>query len=111
MHLKPIIQGLAAIWLVVFAVSFLSLRGAESGDDFASGVNRVAAFLTWQVVAFAVAAAGALATRRAVAHDTPNVKLVGYAPLAVSVFLIASFVAIMAVRFLLVPLLESSGFL
>jgi len=111
MQLKPIIQGLAAIWLVVFAVSFLSLRGGESGDDLASGLSRVVAFLTWQVVAFAVAAAGALATRRAVARGTLNVKLVGYAPLAISVFLIAAFVAIMAVRFLLVPLLESSGLL
>lgn len=108
MQLKPIIQGLAAIWLVVFAVSFLSLRGGESDDDLASGLNRVAAFLTWQVVAFAVAAAGALATRRAASRDTPS-KLAGYAPLAVSVFVIALFVAIIAVRFYLWPLLVSSG--
>ena len=110
MQLKPIIQGLAAIWLVVFAVSFFSLRGGASGD-LASGLSRVVAFLTWQVVAFAVAAAGALATHRAVAHATPNVKLIGYAPLAISVFVIAAFVAVVAVRFLLVPLLESSGLL
>jgi hypothetical protein len=70
-------------------------------------MNRVVAFLTWQVVAFAVAAAGALATHRAVAHTTPNVKLIGYAPLAISVFVIAAFVAIVAVRFLVVPLFES----
>jgi hypothetical protein len=110
MQLKPIIQGLAAIWLVVFAVSFFSLRGDES-DDFTSVLSRVVAFLTWQVVAFAVAAAGALATRRAVAREAPNVKLVGYAPLAISVFVVAAFVAIVAVRFVLVPLLESSGLL
>jgi hypothetical protein len=111
MQLKPIIQGLAAIWLVVFAVSFLSLRGGESDGDLASELNRVVGFLTWQVGAIAVAAAGTLATRHAVARGTPNVKLIGYAPLAISVFLIAAFVAIMAVRFLLVPLLESSGLL
>lgn len=111
MQLKPIIQGLAAIWLVLFAASFLALRGLESDGDFASGLNRVVAFLTWQVVAFGVAAAGAFATRHAVARGAQNVKLVGYAPLAVSVFLVASFVAIMAVRFLLVPLLESLGLL
>jgi len=110
MQLKAIIQGLAVIWLVVFAVSFFSLRGGES-DDFASVLSRVVAFLTWQVVAFAVAAAGALGTRQAVARATPNVKLIGYAPLAISVFVVAAFIAIVAVRFLLVPLLESSGLL
>jgi hypothetical protein len=109
--LKSIIQGLAAIWLVVFAVSFLSLRGGESDDELASELNRVVGFLTWQVVAFAVAAAGTLATRHAVARGNPDVKLVGYAPLAISVFVIASFVLIMAVRFYVVPLLESSGLL
>jgi len=109
MQLKAIIQGLAAIWLVVFAVSFFSLRGES--DDFASLLSRVVAFLTWQVVAFAVAAAGALGTRQAVARETPNVKLVGYAPLAISVFVIAAFIVIVAVRFLLVPLFESSGLL
>jgi hypothetical protein len=111
MQLKPIIQGLAAIWLVVFVVSFLSLRGAESSDDFASGLSRVAAFLTWQVVAFAVAAIGTLATRQAVARGTQDVKLLGYTPLAVSVFVIAAFVIVMAARFLLVPMLESAGLL
>jgi hypothetical protein len=110
MQLKAIIQGLAAIWLVVFAVSFFSLRGGAS-DDFASVLSRVVAFLTWQVVAFAVAAAGALGTRQAVARETPNVKFVGYAPLAISVFVVAAFIVIVAVRFLLVPLLESSGLL
>lgn len=109
MQLKPIIQGLAAIWLVVFAASFLSLRGGDPDDEFASVLSRVAAFLTWQVVAFAVAAAGALATRRAAARATPSVKLAGYAPLAVSVFVIALFVAIIVVRFYLRPLLVSSG--
>jgi hypothetical protein len=109
MQLKPIIQGLAAIWLVAFAVAFMSLRGGESDDDLASELRRVVGFLTWQVVAFAVAAAGALATRRAAARDMPSVKLAGYAPLAVSVFVIALFVAIIAVRFYLWPLLVSSG--
>src|SRR5688572_1780188 len=108
MQLKPIIQGLAAIWLVVFAVSFLSLRGGESDEALASELRRVIGFLTWQVVAFAVGAASALATRQAAARGTAKVKLVGYAPLAVSVFVIALFVASMAVRFYLYPLLVSS---
>jgi hypothetical protein len=107
MQLKPIIQGLAAIWVVVFAVSFLSLRGGEADEDLASLLSRVAAFLTWQVVAFGVAAAGTLATRHAVARGTQSVKLFGYAPLAISVFVIASFVVVMAARFLIVPAFSS----
>ncbi len=37
--------------------------------------------------------------------------MIGYVPLALSVFLVASFIAIMAVRFYGVPLLEALGFL
>ena len=111
MPLKPLIQGLAAIWLVVFAISFVSLRGAGSDEELASSLSRVVAFLTWQVVAFAVAAAGTLTARHAVARGHANVKLIGYTPLAVSVFVIAAFVALVAIRFLLVPILESLGLL
>jgi hypothetical protein len=108
MQLKPIIQGLAAIWVVVFAVSFLSLRGGEVDEDFASLLSRVAAFLTWQVAAFGVAAVGTLTTRHAVARGTRNVKVFGYTPLAISVFVIASFVVVLAARFVLVPAFSST---
>ena len=103
MPLKPLIQGLAVIWLVLFLASFASLQVVES-DDFASVLSRVASFLTWQTIAFAVAAFGALATRTAVSRGVQRIKFVGYGPLAVSVFLMASFVAIVGVRFFIVPL-------
>jgi len=106
MRLKPVIQGLAAVWLVLFVASFVSLQVGPQ-----SGLARVAAFLTWQVIAFVVAALGAFATRYAVSLGVARVKLVGYLPLALSVFLVASFIAIMAVRFYVVPLLEALGFL
>jgi len=110
MRLKPVIQGLAAVWLVLFATSFISLQvaGADGGPQ--SGLARVAAFLTWQVIAFVVAALGAFATRYAVSLGVARVKLVGYLPLALSVFLVASFIAIMAVRFYGGQFLEALGF-
>ena len=110
MRLKPVIQGLAAVWLVLFATSFISLQvaGADGGPQ--SGLARVAAFLTWQVIAFVVASLGAFATRYAVSLGVARVKLVGYLPLALSVFLVASFIAIMAVRFYGGQFLEALGF-
>jgi len=107
MPLKPVIQGLAVIWLALFLVSFVSLEVMES-HDFASSLNRVAAFLTWQTVALVVAALGALATRYAVAKGAQKIKFVGYAPLAVSVFLVASFVVIVGYRVFVVPLFETA---
>ena len=111
MPLKPTIQGLAAIWLVTFAISFVSLRGADADEELAGSLGRIVAFLTWQVVAFAIAAAATLTARHAVARGHLNVKLIGYTPLAISVFVIAVFVAVMAIRFVLVPILEALGFL
>ena len=108
MHLRPVIQALAAIWLVLFLVSFVALEAGES-DDFASNLNRVATFLTWQVLAFVVAAAGAFATRHATARGAQKVKLFGYVPLAVSVFLVASFIAIFGYRFFVVPLFSAES--
>jgi hypothetical protein len=105
-QLKPIIQGFAVVWLVLFLASFLSLGGAETDDTERARLARIATFLTWQTIAFAVAAATALTTRFAVARGTEGVKLVGYVPLALSVFLVASFVVIMAVRVYVVPLFE-----
>ncbi len=104
MQLKPIVRGLAAVWLVLFVVSFVSLRTTEAGD--ATGLNRVVAFLTWQAAAFVVAAFGALAARLAVQRGDDGIKLVGYLPLALSVFLVASFVALVGFRFFVAPLFE-----
>jgi hypothetical protein len=99
--LKPVIQGLAAVWLVLFLASFLSLQTAEQ-----SGLARVAVFLTWQVIAFVVAVLGALTARYAAARGVERVKALGYVPLALSVFLVASFIALMAFRIWVAPLFE-----
>ena len=55
MPLKPVIQGLAAVWLVLFAASFVSLQVAGSDGGPQSGLARVTAFLTWQLLAFVLA--------------------------------------------------------
>jgi hypothetical protein len=102
MPLKPIIQSVAAVWLVLFAASFVVLQTSE----YTSGLARVATFLTWQAIAFVVAVVGAFATRYAVAHGVERIKIVGYVPLALSVFLVGSFIALMAFRFYVAPLFE-----
>ena len=111
MQLKPVIQGLAAVWLVLFVASFVSLQIAGVGRRPAERARARRRVLTWQVIAFVVAALGAFATRYAVSRGVERVKLVGYVPLALSVFLVASFIALMAVRFYVAPLLEGFGFL
>ena len=106
MPIKPVIQGLAAVWLVLFLLSFLSLQVTETDGGPQSGLARAAAFLTWQVIAFVVAAVGALTTRYAVSRGIERVKVVGYVPLALSVFLVASFVALFGFRFYVAPLFD-----
>jgi hypothetical protein len=106
MHLKPTIQGLAVVWVLLFVVSFISMQTAEDDGGTVSGLNRVVAFLTWQAAAFIVAAIGAFATRYAAQRGVEGIKLLGYGPLALSVFLVASFIALMGLRFYVVPLFE-----
>jgi hypothetical protein len=106
MQLKPIVQGLAAVWLVLFLVSFVSLQSSEAESGATGTLGRVAAFLTWQTIALFVALVGALAARFALQRGADGVKLVGFLPLALSVFLIASFIALTAFRFYVAPLFE-----
>jgi hypothetical protein len=106
MQLKPIVQGLAVLWLVLFAVSFVSLQAAGAGGGETTGLRRVVAFLTWQMAAFIVALVGALATRFALQHGATGVKVMGYLPLALSVFLVTSFIVLMSFRFFVLPLFE-----
>ena len=105
MQFRPVILGLAALWLVLFVGSFVSLQltGTDGGSQ--DGLARTAVFLTWQVLAFAVAMLGAFTTRLAVARGAERVKAFGYVPLALSVFLVGSFIAIMAYRVFVVPAL------
>ena len=106
MRMKPVIQGLAAIWLVLFVFSFVSLQTTETDGGAQSGLARVAVFLTWQVIAFVVAMLGAFTTRYAVTRGVERVKALGYVPLALSVFLVVSFIALMAFRIWVAPLFE-----
>lgn len=106
MQLKPLVQGLAAVWLVVFLVSFVSLQTTGEEGDATDALGRVAAFLTWQMIAFVVALIGAATARFALQRGIEGVKLFGYTPLALSVFLIASFIALTAFRFYVAPLFE-----
>jgi hypothetical protein len=106
MRLKPVIQGLAVAWLTLFAISFLSLALTTGSDGPQAGAARVAAFLTWQLIAFVVAIVGAFATRYAVARGVERVRAVGYAPLALSLFLVVSFTALLGFRVFVAPLFE-----
>jgi hypothetical protein len=101
MQLKPIVQGLAVVWLLLFLVSFVSLQVTPSDGTYTGNLNRVAQFLTWQVLALGVAAVGAFAARVAVRRGVEGIKLFGYGPLAVSVFIVALFVLIVAFRVLI----------
>ena len=105
MQLKPIIQGLAVVWLLLFVVSFVTLQ-FTAADDSTGGLNRVVSFLTWQAAAFVVAMIGAFAARYAAQRGVEGVTLFGYVPLALSVFLVASFIALMGFRFFVAPLFE-----
>jgi hypothetical protein len=106
MEQKAIIQGLAAVWLMLFVISFVSLRTAGADEGETSDLSRVVAFLTWQTAAFIVAGAGALVTRLALQRGVAGIKTLGYLPLALSVFLVASFIALVGFRLFIAPLFE-----
>jgi hypothetical protein len=106
MRIRPVILGLAAVWLVLFVASFVSLQTTGTDAGAQCGLARTAVFLTWQVAAFVVAILGAFTTRYAVTRGAERVKAFGYVPLALSVFLVASFVALVAFRIWVMPLFE-----
>lgn len=109
MHAKQVVYALAAIWLALFVVSFVSLQFVEeSVDETRQNLLRVATFLTWQALAFVAAVVLAIVTYRAAARGVQRVKLPGYAPLALSVFIVGSFIAILAYRVFVVPALALS---
>ena len=99
-----IVHVLAALWLVPFAVSFaMFLTTAPTGDSFTRGLNRITVFLTWQGAAFVVAMLAGLATWQVGANGGKNIKVIGYAPLAVSALLVATLVAIIGYTVLVNP--------
>lgn len=98
------VRALAALWLALFVTSFVALQvTAPEGEGFTRGLNRLAAFLTWQGAALVVAVAGALVLRSAALAVRERWRLVGFAPLVVSVVVVAAVVAIIAFRVLVQP--------
>jgi hypothetical protein len=96
---------MAAVWLMLFITSFVVLQlTSPTGDGFTRGLNRIVAFMTWQIAALVLATVGALLTYRFGGAGGKHGKLLGYAPLAFSVLLIGLFVAIIAFRVFVLPL-------
>ncbi len=105
--MRRIIYAMAGVWGALIVASFLVFQIVEpTGDGFANDLNRLSSFLTWQAAAFVFAIVLALVTRQAVARGVVQVKLAGYVPLAASLFLIGSLIAIIAIRVFVEPLFK-----
>jgi high-affinity Fe2+/Pb2+ permease len=105
METKKVVYGLAVAWVAVFAASFLTLGfDQQTGNPSAQTLNRVATFLTWQGAALVVAVVLALLTHRAAARGIEKIKAAGFLPLVLSTFVVVSFIAIVAYRVFVVPL-------
>ena len=108
MQSKSVVYGFAAVWLVLFATSFIVVRVvAPEDDDFARRLSRIASFLTWQLGALVVALISAFVTQRAVARGAEGLRLPGYVPFAMSLFVLVSFIGIVGYRVWLQPLLAA----
>jgi hypothetical protein len=108
MQSKSIVYGFAAVWLLLFVTSFIVVRAvAPEDDDFARRLTRIASFLTWQLGALIVAAISGLFTQRAAARGTEGLRVFGYGPFAMSVFVLVAFTGIVGYRVWLQPLLAA----
>jgi hypothetical protein len=92
---------------VLFAVSLLAVAVVPENDDYTRRLGRIASFLSWQLGALIVASVSAFLTQRAAARGIEGLRLPGYAPFAMSLFVIVSFVGIVAYRVWLQPLLAA----
>jgi ABC-type Fe3+ transport system permease subunit len=70
-------------------------------------LTRIASFLTWQLGALVVAVISAFYTQRAAARGIEGLRLPGYAPFAMSLFVLVSFIGIVGYRVWLQPLLAA----
>ena len=100
---RNIVHALAGIWGVLVVVSLAISLGGDSDDRGSAGLARMASFMTWQVGAFAVAIVAAAFTRVASGRGAERIKLAGYLPLVVSVFIVGALVAMIAFRVLVQP--------
>jgi hypothetical protein len=103
MTLRTVVHGLAVIWAALMLVSLASSFGGDAGDGVEHGLARLASFLTWQAYGLVVAIAGAALTRAAAARGTEQIKIAGYAPLVVSLFVVVAVVLMIAFRVLVQP--------
>jgi len=102
-NLRIIVQALAAVWGALMLVSLASSLGGGPDDGVEHGLARMASFLTWQMYALVVAIAGAAVTRFALARGGERIRLPGYGPLAVSLFVVVAVVLMVAFRVLVQP--------
>ena len=107
MQSKSVVYGFAAVWLVLFATSFIVVRAVAEDDDFARRLSRIASFLTWQLGALVAAMISAFFTQRAAARGIEGLRLPGYVPFAMSIFVLVAFTGIVAYRVWLQPLLAA----
>ena len=108
MQSKSVVYGFAAVWLVLFATSFIVVRAvAPEDDDFSRRLSRIASFLTWQLGALVAAMISAFFTQRAAARGIEGLRLPGYVPFAMSIFVLVAFTGIVAYRVWLQPLLAA----
>jgi hypothetical protein len=106
---RQTVLAIGAIWLALFVVSFPVLHFTEpSGAGLARGLNRVAAFLTWQGLALVWAAVAAAVARTAGNRGVADMKRLGYAPLATSVITILLMFAVIGVLYVLRPRLAGT---
>jgi len=100
------VRALAALWFALFVTSFVVFQLAvPEGTGFARGLNRLAAFLTWQGAALVVAVVGALVMRGAAAAVRDKWRWVGFGPLVVSLVVVVAVVGMIAFRVLVQPAL------
>ncbi len=108
MQSKSVVYAFAAVWLVLFATSFVVVRAVgPEDDDFARRLSRIASFLTWQLAALVVAALSAFYTQRVTARGAEGLRLPGYGPFAISLFVLTAFIGIVAYRLWVQPLLAA----
>jgi hypothetical protein len=100
---KRVVYALAGAWAVLMAVSVAISLGGETDERGAAGLARMASFMTWQVGALVVAIVSAAFTRIASGRGAERIKVPGYLPLAMSVFIVGVLVAMIAFRVLVRP--------
>jgi uncharacterized oligopeptide transporter (OPT) family protein len=89
--------GLAALWLVLFVLSFVMAAVTEpTGDSFVRGMNRIGVLLGWQFAALIAAIAALVAALSRPRPRSLGVRLAGYGPLSLMLLEVVAVVGITA---------------